>query len=610
MKLYLVFILLTLFILPSSAVFTYVETINGTGGDYEDLDDAFDSPVSIWVKDGILYVSDTDENLVYMMDDNDIDRKFGDSEDHENELYRPRSLYFKDEKLYICDSNDAQIKMYDKRPGLSIFSKDKSFFNDPYGITFLDGYFYVVDNENSRIYVHNEDESYERTYINNGRFNGQLDRPSDIFASQDKLYIADTGNNRIEVFSSNLTFLNDFGKGREDIFLNRPEGVFVNEKFVFVADTGENRIVVFDLQGNPLEILGIEETKDTEETDYIFDEPKDVFYYEDKVYVADTGNGRVQIYDFELELPVNAMSEKLDIAENKLEEIKEVINKSQVLNIDIETELEEYYKNASFFYLERKYKESEEVLDSFDERYINETNEINDILNDSLPNIILNIDKSLGEYALYFDISEGKEALTHAEDSYDEEIYFEALNYVYVAKQILLEIESPTEVIIETDVSLETRLNKSINDLKTLEQTISVYQQNIQLTSLNQKIDVAESYLEIGDLKNTKTTLDNFDTEFNSSQNSFNETKILIDEALDKINEAENSGNTFFNMDLQKAKTIVYEDPEEAKELAEKVLNGSSFDSISIGFLILIVVIIVAVFLSYKIVKKTKRRGV
>ncbi|MFA5383050.1 MAG: NHL repeat-containing protein, partial [Candidatus Micrarchaeia archaeon] len=233
---YLVFILMLIPLI--SAEFTFYKTINGTGEDYEDLDEVFDTPVSIWVDNSILYISDTDENLVYIMEDNEIYRKLGDSDDHTNELYRPRSLYMKEGVLYICDSNEGEIKVYDKKPKLSIFSKDKNFFIEPWGITFLDGYYYIIDNQNSRLYIHNEDESYNRTYINLGRFSGQLDSPSDIFAGPDnQLYIADTGNDRIEVFYSNLTFFQDIGKGRGGVLLNKPQGVFVNEKFVFVADT-------------------------------------------------------------------------------------------------------------------------------------------------------------------------------------------------------------------------------------------------------------------------------------------------------------------------------------------------------------------------------------
>jgi len=72
----------------------------------------------------------------------------------------------------------------------------------------------------------------------------------DIFVGPDeKVYIADTANNRILVLTKYYkldyiieTFLNDYGV--PDRFSN-PSGVFVNNKHIYVCDTDSNRIVMF-----------------------------------------------------------------------------------------------------------------------------------------------------------------------------------------------------------------------------------------------------------------------------------------------------------------------------------------------------------------------------
>lgn len=81
-----------------------------------------------------------------------------------------------------------------------------------------------------------------------------LDSPKDIFVdAHEMVYIADTKNNRIIVVNENWEtqfgisdFYNDNGIYDS---LAAPEGVFVNEIEIYVADSQNHRIVVFDREG-------------------------------------------------------------------------------------------------------------------------------------------------------------------------------------------------------------------------------------------------------------------------------------------------------------------------------------------------------------------------
>ena len=65
------------------------------------------------------------------------------------------------------------------------------------------------------------------------------------------MYVADTANNRIQVFSSNGTFISKWGKyGAGDGSFKSPEGIAVDQEGnVYVADTANNRIQVFSSNG-------------------------------------------------------------------------------------------------------------------------------------------------------------------------------------------------------------------------------------------------------------------------------------------------------------------------------------------------------------------------
>ena len=84
---------------------------------------------------------------------------------------------------------------------------------------------------------------------------GELNTPKDIVVdSNNNVYIADTGNNRILAFTEYFNFRFEIsrfvnGEGVDDSFFN-PSGCFVTDDSIYVADTDNKRIVVFDLEGN------------------------------------------------------------------------------------------------------------------------------------------------------------------------------------------------------------------------------------------------------------------------------------------------------------------------------------------------------------------------
>ena len=70
--------------------------------------------------------------------------------------------------------------------------------------------------------------------------------------SADNIYVTDRDNDRIQIFTSNGTFITAIGsQGSKDGQFNRPEGVGVdpysNTGLVYVADTGNSRIQSFKL---------------------------------------------------------------------------------------------------------------------------------------------------------------------------------------------------------------------------------------------------------------------------------------------------------------------------------------------------------------------------
>lgn len=90
------------------------------------------------------------------------------------------------------------------------------------------------------------------TWGSSGAGDGQLDLPRGIGIDENgNVYIADSGNNRTQVFSSEGSFLRQWGScGTGDGQFNLPSGIAVDGDLVFISDTRNDRVQVFGLDGN------------------------------------------------------------------------------------------------------------------------------------------------------------------------------------------------------------------------------------------------------------------------------------------------------------------------------------------------------------------------
>jgi sugar lactone lactonase YvrE len=108
---------------------------------------------------------------------------------------------------------------------------------------------YIADYGNDRIQKFSNDGTYLSQWGTKGTDDGQFQGPSGLsIDSNDNIYVTDKNNNRVEVFTSNGQYITQFGgAGAGEGQLLDPEGVGVDKESgdVYVADTGNSRIVVF-----------------------------------------------------------------------------------------------------------------------------------------------------------------------------------------------------------------------------------------------------------------------------------------------------------------------------------------------------------------------------
>ncbi|MEK3887936.1 NHL repeat-containing protein [Bacillus sp. FSL K6-3431] len=89
---------------------------------------------------------------------------------------------------------------------------------------------------------------------------GALSAPDDLYVANDKIYILDTGNNRIVILDKQYEFVSEikkFQNGKKTDSFNQPQGIFVTEEGnIYVADTANQRIVELSDGGDFIREMG------------------------------------------------------------------------------------------------------------------------------------------------------------------------------------------------------------------------------------------------------------------------------------------------------------------------------------------------------------------
>ncbi len=119
-------------------------------------------------------------------------------------------------------------------------------FASVWGMTFDGSNLYVADTGNDRIEEFNEKNEYVSQFGSSGAGSGYLEAPIGIAVSPTTgiLYVTDTGNNRVEEFTASGTYLTQFGSpGSGTAQLDFPEGVAVTSSGdIYIADDLNSRI--------------------------------------------------------------------------------------------------------------------------------------------------------------------------------------------------------------------------------------------------------------------------------------------------------------------------------------------------------------------------------
>ncbi len=319
-------------------------------------DDEFNEPngIAIAASGKTIYIADKNNNRINVFDDDGVQQfSFGSfcnmstnqgchdnapkaDEDGDGQFNQPSDVAidaFGD--IYVTDSQNNRVQRFDSDGDFEIKfgssdDNDQNYLGFPVGIAIQKSTrdIYVTDTVTDSISVFGSSGNFFFKFGSAGSDDGEFRNPASIIIddSKDILYVADTDNDRIQIFelvgSNNcpqgtneivdgVCFVDEFGStGSDDGEFNSPGGLALDTSndLLYVADADNDRIQIFELvdsnncpQGTNEIVNGIcfvDEFGSTGSDDGEFNSPTGLALdtSNDLLYVADTDNDQIQAF--------------------------------------------------------------------------------------------------------------------------------------------------------------------------------------------------------------------------------------------------------------------------------------------------------------------------
>jgi DNA-binding beta-propeller fold protein YncE len=170
-----------------------------------------------------------------------------------------------DDRLFVSDGKMHRVMILNAKH--EVEGQITEGLVDPVGLAIdtANRFLYVVDTQQDQVVVYDADTLKLLRRIGTGGKNHFLTTPGDFGAPQGiavdqdgNVYVADTMNNRVEIFDADGNFLSTFGKaGDGPGYFARPKGIAVDsDGHIWVADQMQDRLQVFNRDGQLLTYIG------------------------------------------------------------------------------------------------------------------------------------------------------------------------------------------------------------------------------------------------------------------------------------------------------------------------------------------------------------------
>lgn len=224
-------------------------------------------------------------------------------------MNHPLDIAVSGDRVFVAEEFNNRISVFD-RNGTPLYQIDSTSgggqpFQRPNGVAIApDGSLYVADTWNYRINQYSQEGQFARGWGQAGTFGAFAETiptdgfwgPRDVMVdAQGLVYVADTGNKRIRVYTATGEYVRDIGGAGSALGqLDEPAGLAVSaDGRLFVADTWNRRVSVFALDGTPITTFDVRAWyEDLGNRPYLaIDDARNL------LYLSDPDAGRVLVYD-------------------------------------------------------------------------------------------------------------------------------------------------------------------------------------------------------------------------------------------------------------------------------------------------------------------------
>ncbi len=250
-------------IMATDAAHAWVQVFDKTTGKFVtrlggkgDNDGNLDKPEGIsTAPDGRIFIADYNTGDVKVYDKNyKWLMSFSEYGFEPGQNIKSEFTSIRDGKYYMPEAGNHRVSVWDL-DGKFLFTfgskgTGTNQLNNPESAKFTsDGLMYVADLKNDRIRVFDKDGKFVKGWGKSGTGDGEFKAPAGIgIDKDDNIYVTEIGNNRVQVFDKDGKFLTKWGKkGSGNSEFGNLHGMYVDKStgWVYVADTKNNRIQVF-----------------------------------------------------------------------------------------------------------------------------------------------------------------------------------------------------------------------------------------------------------------------------------------------------------------------------------------------------------------------------
>lgn len=200
------------------------------------------------------------------------------------------------DRLFVTDSASGRlICLTLKGKRLWTLGREAG-FERPTGLAAAGDRVFVVDTLAHQVVVVSATGAVLDRFGSHGGEPGQFNFPTNIAVGPDgRLYVTDSMNFRVQIFHQSGKFLSSFGRlGDGSGNFNRPKGIGVDsDGHIYVVEGLHDVVQIFDEEGRFLLAFGGSGTGDGE-----FWLPAGLTIHDDRIYVSDSSNRRVQVFDY------------------------------------------------------------------------------------------------------------------------------------------------------------------------------------------------------------------------------------------------------------------------------------------------------------------------